>query len=74
MNKEKTIPVKELLPLLMAIFIDVLGFRLAYPVLAGMMTSTFSILPVQTSNDVRSIFLSLGYFLYPLFMLFGAFF
>lgn len=72
MNKEKSIPLKELLPLLMAIFIDLLGFGLVYPVLTAMVTSTSSILSPDTTTTMRSLILSLGYFLHPIFMLFGA--
>jgi predicted MFS family arabinose efflux permease len=72
MHQEKAVPLRELLPLLMAIFVDLLGFGLVYPVLAAMIMSSSSILPANTSADMRSLILSLGYFLHPICMLFGA--
>lgn len=67
----KSITPKEMFPLLMAIAIDMMGFGLVFPVLTAMITSSESILP-NASHAYKSMILGLGYFLYPLFMLFGA--
>lgn len=63
----------RLLPLFMAIAIDIMGFGLVQPVMTSMFTNTdMSILSASTGIDDRYFYLGLGYFLYPLFMFFGA--
>ncbi|MCH9630419.1 MAG: Tetracycline resistance protein, class C [Chlamydiia bacterium] len=70
-SKQRSISIKEMSPLLMAIGIDLMGFALVFPVLTAMITSADSIVP-NASHAYKSMLLSFGYFLYPLFMLFGA--
>lgn len=60
-------------PCFFAIFIDILGFGLVYPVLTALFISDqTTILPPGTSQEIRYFYLSLGFLLYPLFMFFGA--
>ena len=60
-------------PCLFAIIVDNLGFGLVYPILVEMFAPTkSSILPLDTPKDLRDFYLGLGFFLYPLFTLFGA--
>lgn len=64
---------KEVSPLLFAIFVDILGFGMVYPVLTALFTDpSTSILPDHISNNLRFFYLSLGFLLYPLFMFFGS--
>src|ERR1700733_7083807 len=64
---------KELIPCFFAIFIDVLGVGLVFPVLTALFASTDTgILPADASQSIRFFYLSLGFLLYPLFMFFGA--
>lgn len=65
--------IKKLIPCFFAIFIDILGFGLVYPVLTALFTTPDTpILPVEASQAIRFFYLSLGFLLYPLFMFFGA--
>ncbi len=71
--KPPTFSIRELAPCFFAIFIDILGFGLVYPVLTALFTSIdTSILPEDASQSLRFFYLSLGFLLYPLFMFFGA--
>lgn len=68
-----TFSAREMAPCFYAIFVDILGFGLVYPVLTALFTSNqTSILPQGTSQELRYFYLSLSFLLYPLFMFFGS--
>jgi len=63
----------RLLPLFLAIAIDIMGFGLVQPVMTAMFSEVHtSVLPIGTPEAMRYFYLGLGYLLYPLFMFFGA--
>jgi len=71
--KQPSFSIREIAPCFFAIFIDILGFGLVYPVLTALFISTdSSILPMNASQELRFFYLSLSFLLYPLFMFFGA--
>ncbi len=61
----------RLLPVFIAIAIDIMGFGLVQPVLTEMFGSS-GILSKNASESIRFFYLGLGYLLYPLCMFFGA--
>ena len=62
---------REIFPCFLAVFIDVLGFGLAFPLLTAIfMTGDF--LPVATAETTRLAYLAIGFALYPFFMFFGS--
>lgn len=64
---------RRLFPCLFAIFIDVLGYGLVYPLAASILSGSQShILPVGASAAEHYFYLSLMYLLYPAAMFFGA--
>lgn len=64
---------RELAPIFFAIFIDIMSFGLAFPVLTALFTTADSgFLPADTSQEIRYLYLSIGLLLSPLFMFFGA--
>lgn len=62
---------KEVAPCLFAVFVDILGFSLALPVLTALFT-TGDFLSAETSQSLRYGYLALGLVLYPFFMFFGS--
>ncbi len=64
--------VKEVFPLFFAILIDVFGYGLVFPILITMFTSNSSILPLNTSNELRFWYLGIAFMLHPFFMFFGS--
>lgn len=63
--------VREILPCLFAVFVDILGFSLAMPVLIALFSSG-NFLPAATSESARYAYLAIGLVLYPFFMFFGS--
>ncbi len=64
---------KEVAPCFFAIFVDILGFGLVYPVLTALFTTgSSSILPQGATEATAFWYLSLSFLLYPLLMFFGA--
>ncbi len=62
---------REIFPCLCAVFVDILGFGLAFPLLTAIfMTGDF--LPMSTPETTRFAYLAIGFALYPLFMFFGS--
>ncbi len=71
--KRPTFSFRETAPCFFAIFVDILGFGLVYPVLTALFTtSASSILPPHTTQATALLYLSIGFLLYPLFMFFGS--
>jgi MFS family permease len=62
---------KEIFPCLFAVFVDILGFSLAMPVLIELFNSNI-FFPVTTLDSVRFSYLAIGLVLYPIFMFFGS--
>jgi len=64
---------KRTFPCLFAIFVDILGYGLVYPLAASMLAgSQAHILPAEASTHTHHFYLSLMYLLYPAAMFFGA--
>lgn len=64
---------KALVPLLLAVFVDLVGFSIVLPVLPGLFLDTASgILPAVTPYATRAILLGLLLGLYPLIQIFTA--
>ncbi len=64
--------IREVSPCLFAVFIDLVGFGIVYPVLTALFMGKHSLLPADVSEHVRFFYLSLGFLVYPLFMFFGS--
>lgn len=62
---------KEMAPVLFAVFVDVLGFGVALPILTSLFSSG-DFLPAGISEPQRYALLAMGYALYPFCMLFGS--
>jgi|GEM_PF-6498599 DHA1 family tetracycline resistance protein-like MFS transporter len=62
---------REILPCLFAVFVDILGFSLAMPILIELFSSN-DLLPITTPDSVRFSYLAIGLVLYPAFMFFGS--
>ncbi len=62
---------KEMAPILFAVFVDILGFGVALPILTALFSSG-DFLPVGTSEHERYALLAVGLTLYPFCMLFGS--
>jgi len=71
MNRQAIFSFKELAPCFLAIFIDILGFSLVYPLMTALFTSHSSF-TANLSVEDRYWFLGLSFVLYPLFMFFGS--
>ncbi len=64
---------KEIMPCLLAIAIDAMGFGLVYPIMSAMFSQTDSgILSSDVSSLWRNFFLGIGYAIYPFCMFFGS--
>lgn len=72
MRNNHSIQIRPILPALLAIIIDSLGFGLVYPVFTALLASKNSAIVAGMNLTTREFFLGLGYMLYPLAMLFGA--
>ncbi len=73
MKKKLPFSFGEVAPLLFAIFVDILGFGMVYPVLTALFTNGGSLLfSSPVSEELRLFYLSISFLLYPLFMFFGA--
>jgi len=62
---------KEMAPVLFAVFVDILGFGVALPILTSLFSSG-DFLPAGISEQGRYSLLAVGYALYPFCMLFGS--
>lgn len=62
---------REIMPCLLSIILDNMGFTMVYPLLTAIL-STEGIFAYGTSSALIQFYLGLGYLLYPLAMFFGA--
>lgn len=68
-----TLSIIQLLPALLAMVIDAFAFALVYPVMATMFSNVHhGLFNHSLSVGMRHLYLSFGYFLFPLFMFLGA--
>lgn len=68
MNKKKN----SFIPLLLTIFIDLLGVGIVIPVLAPLFLSPFGILPISYTYEQRALLIGLVSAAYPIAQFFGA--
>ncbi|MGQ3888546.1 MFS transporter [Legionella sp. CNM-1927-20] len=61
-----------ILPCLLAIVVDGMGFGLVYPIMTAMFTNPNTVFSSHLSINMRHFYLGLGYMLYPFCMFFGA--
>jgi len=66
-----TFNLRTIIPCLLAVFVDILGFSLAMPAFIALFSST-TFLPDLVSETTRFSYLAIALVLYPLFMFFGA--
>ncbi|WP_419418434.1 MFS transporter [Legionella sp. D16C41] len=62
----------KVLPCLLAIVVDGMGFGLVYPIMTAMFTNPNTVFAAHLSIMLRHFYLGLGYMLYPFCMFFGA--
>ncbi len=64
---------RALVPLLMTVFLDLLGLGIVIPIIAPLLLNpTAGLLPMATDNDTRAIVLGLLLAIYPFAQFFGA--